>query len=181
MVMSKSATHFRVRDESVLAPHRWMDASLWPLSLHWKCIIVSEGTAVHFIGNVSLYGSKVKIEEWRRCTIVELSFYSWGVIYSICAHLSLVLATHGDLEWRPFGMWTNDLLVAGDRRPWPTTTTTTDGFLCYDISANVWVRSEKMDSRDENTASGNHILLRKEQFYSSLGSLCDFVDVREVA
>ena len=32
---------------------------------------------------------------------------------------------------QPFGMRTNDLLVAGDQRP------TTDGFLCYNISAIV--------------------------------------------
>ena len=32
---------------------------------------------------------------------------------------------------QPFGMRTNDLLVAGDRRPM------TDGFLCYNISAII--------------------------------------------
>ena len=49
--------------------------------------------------------------------------------YSICARLLLVLATDGDQWQRPFGMRTNDLLVAGDWRP------TTDGSLCYKISA----------------------------------------------
>ena len=37
---------------------------------------------------------------------------------------------------RPFGMRTNDLMVAGDRQP------TTDVFLCYNISVTVMVKKE---------------------------------------
>ena len=55
---------------------------------------------------------------------------SWDVISFVCVRCwsSRPMVTN---DRRPFGMRTNDLSVANDRRP------TTDGFLCWNISATV--------------------------------------------